>query len=315
MADLMGDPGPVTPGHLLHVGFPKAGSTALQSWFKAHPDMIFEIDALAGYRGAQALTRDVAGRQEAAWHVTSSEHLAMPMVTHDPDDLSEFTGSWPEGRRRVCELLGRIFPAATVLIVTRGFRSVLASAYSQYVREGGSQTIEQLYGRGAKPGLPLTAGDIWDYDATIALYERAFGAQNVVVLPYELLAEDASAFIGLLEDRLGLPHAGIDVPRVNVSLTAAELTWYPRFSRCASRGAALLGNRGELLTARYRARLGTTPLHRAATVLSALTPSRSAAAAATVPAAMLAACAGRAVRLAARAEYHPYRAEYLEPGG
>lgn len=69
----------------------------------------------------------------------------------------------------------------------------------------------------------------WDYDRVVGCYEAAFPGQ-VIVLPYELLRDNPEEFIGSLEGRFGLDHvplAGV----INESLSAAELAWYPLFTR------------------------------------------------------------------------------------
>ena len=39
-----------TTGHLIHIDYPKTGSTFLQGWFNANPQLAFLIDGLAGFR-------------------------------------------------------------------------------------------------------------------------------------------------------------------------------------------------------------------------------------------------------------------------
>ena len=49
-----------------------------------------------------------------------------------------------------CDALGALFPTAHVLLVTRGFRSLILSSYSQYARTGGAVEIEDFL-RGGMP--------------------------------------------------------------------------------------------------------------------------------------------------------------------
>jgi hypothetical protein len=56
-------------------------------------------------------------------------------------------------------------------------------------------------------------------------------APNVIVLPYELLRDDAVAFFGEIARRLGLADVGVPAGRQNPSLSPIELTWYPRLTR------------------------------------------------------------------------------------
>ncbi len=126
---------------------------------------------------------------------------------------------------RGCRLLHRLFPSATILIVTRAPRAILLSAYSQYVRSGGDRSFSDFC------GLAAESGRWWDYDHVIRLYEEAFGAENLLVLPYEALRDDPESFCRLIEARLGLAPAPVSRMPHNPSIGGASLVWYPRFTR------------------------------------------------------------------------------------
>lgn len=304
------------PRHLIHIGFPKAASTSLQAWFAARPDILFVRNGLAGFVGAEAFARDVAQRTSSArLYVTSSEHLSVPRRNDtDAADPPE-DGTIDERRRRACQLLHGLFADPTILIVTRGFRSILVSAYSQYVRSGGHLSLpafmRMLVDSGAENGTNVA--DYFDYDSTIETYERAFGPERVIVLPYELLVEDPARFVVALEDRLALPHLDVGLARANAGLTPAELTWYPRFARLAIGVDHHLGGREGLALPRLFPPVGAPKTRRLATLLGRLIP-ESGDPAGTVPEEILARCAERATHLAERAEYRPFRDAYRPAG-
>src|SRR3954467_7065515 len=68
--------------HLIHIGFPKAGSTFLQHWFAAHPQIAYAKGGNAGIEGAFAIV-DAALSPAAPqrWRVTSAEALTAPLAT------------------------------------------------------------------------------------------------------------------------------------------------------------------------------------------------------------------------------------------
>ncbi len=118
-------------------------------------------------------------------------------------------GTLGERQARACALLAESFPDAHVLIVTRGFRSMILSSYSQYVRVGGTDDLEtQVWQGGENP---------WRYDELIAMYRARFDGR-VIVLPYELLARDPVAFRGEMERRLGVAPFEFTDAVVNCSL-------------------------------------------------------------------------------------------------
>jgi hypothetical protein len=216
--------------HLIHIGYPKTGSTFLQHWFAAHPQIAYVHGGIAGFRSIYAMIAEAAaGQPDPLWRVTSHEALASPF----PDagkrsiDLAQpGEGTPAERQARACALLADLFPDAYVLIVTRGFRSMILSSYSQYVRVGGTDDLEtQVWQGGENP---------WRYDETIAMYRARFG-DRVIILPYEMLARDPGAFRAEMERRLGVAPFDFADAVVNRSLSPVELRWYPRIARLVRR--------------------------------------------------------------------------------
>ncbi len=216
--------------HLLHIGYPKTGSTFLQHWFAAHPQIAYVHGGIAGFRDVYAMIAEAAAAQPGyLWRVTSHEAFSAPFADAGRRniDLARPGEGTPAHRQaRACALLAEMFPDAHVLIVTRGFRAMILSSYSQYVRVGGTDDLEtQVWQGGENP---------WHYDETIAMYRARFGGR-VVVLPYELLARDPAAFRAELEKRLGVTPFDFQDRVVNRSLSPVELRWYPRLARLARR--------------------------------------------------------------------------------
>lgn len=217
-------------GHLLHVGYPKTGTKFLCRWFGAHPQLAYRTDALAGYRDIYDVVEEgVAARPTVSYRVTSCEGFTAPRREARGIALSYADGVAPAvAQRNICASLAGLFPNAHVLIVTRGFRAMILSSFSQYVRSGGAASLEQLIAQ------PPVEGP-WDYDFVVALYRQAFGDDKVMVLPYELLRDDAERFLGTIEAWLGLSPCRIPPDRVNTSLSPVEMYWYPRVTRAVCR--------------------------------------------------------------------------------
>lgn len=300
--------------HLIHIGYPKTGSTFLQSWFERHPALRYEPGGLGGFRNVYEAARPPA--REFDYFVTSFEGLATPHESAGGIRL-EFGGAEPvrpdpvkANQRAVCKVLRAVFPGSRVLIVTRGFKGMIASAYSQSVRMGGrlhpAEMCRELAAR-----LCEDATHYYDFDYLIRLYVEAFGEENVFVMPYEMLRGDQAAFLAALEEQLGIRHADITLGRVNESLSPEELYWYPLISRAVSRAAALLG------PARFRRfytwYVGLTlenRLRHLVRALRLLRPGRRVTAS-DFPEEVLDYCRGRARCLRENPLYAPYAAEYL----
>jgi hypothetical protein len=216
--------------HLIHIGYPKTGSTFLQRWFAAHPQIAYIHGGIAGFRSVYAMVAEAAvGQPDYLWRVTSHEAFSAPFPgagKRNIDFAQPGEGRPADRQAQACALLADMFPDAHALIVTRGFRSMILSSYSQYVRVGGTDDLEtQIWQGGENP---------WHYDALIATYRARFG-DRVIVLPYELLARDPVAFRTEVERRLGVASFDFDDAVVNRSLSPIELRWYPRLARLARR--------------------------------------------------------------------------------
>jgi hypothetical protein len=289
--------------HLIHVGLPKAGSTYLQGWFAAHPQLGYRPGGIAGFGCVFDFAAEaVEPHGRVRWRVTSDETLSAPRadpaggrIRYDREGRSSIA----EEQARACQLLAGTFPGATVLIVTRGFRSVTLSAHSEYVRTGGTELLSEIL-RSPPRDHP------WQYDELIGLYRGTFGADRVIVLPFELLRDAPDRFLGELERRLGLDHFPYSSPPVNVGASAAELAWYPLFTRVARR----LGKSGSRWDRLYRALLYRGRLARPARLLQRLRP-QPLATADLVGEAFLAQFRGSAECLRDEPLYDRYRADYL----
>jgi hypothetical protein len=230
---MVGGASGVVTGHLIHIGYAKAGSHFLRGWFAHHPQLAYATGAIAGFSDVYSMVRASASPTPSAlYRVTSAEAFATPFTSfgHTLLDYRDIARTpMPKVQTQACELLAGLFPGAYILIVTRGFRSMIMSSYSQYVRTGGEESLAWLCGKTsrAEPGS-LTP---WNYDFLIGLYREAFGDAKVLVLPYELLRDDAAAFLGEIGKRLGVADCGVPTGRPNPSLSPLELAWYPRLAR------------------------------------------------------------------------------------
>ncbi|MBV9774691.1 MAG: hypothetical protein JO040_12115 [Gemmatimonadetes bacterium] len=300
--------------HLIHVGYPKAGSTFLQEWFERHPELRYAPGGLGGFHDVYAMCQ--LPESSYRYYVTSCEGLSAP---HRSTGGLRLEGSGEQGglperikdaQADVCALLKTLYPDSRVLVVTRGFRDIILSGYSQYVRNGGVEHLEGMCRRLAGH-LGDDALHYYDFDYLIRLYAGAFGAENVIVLPYELLRDDRDRFIAVLEERLGLTHREIEIGRVNASLSPEELYWYPVISRAVRTAAERLGPaRSERVYRWYARRTFDNRLRPLVGLLARVKPGRKITAA-DFPDELLDHCVGKAELLRDDPLYAPYAAEYL----
>lgn len=294
-------------GHLLHIGYAKTATNFLRAWFAAHPQIGFVHGGIAGFANVHELSRLTGpGRPEPRWRVTSSEVLATPhpevggeRATYDRARRAAL----PAEQGEICDRLAGLFPGAAVLVVTRGFRSMILSSYSQYVRTGGADDLEALI-------ADAQDGAAWHYDRLIALYRAAFGADRVILLPWELLRDDPAAFAGAIEARLGLdPGPPLPGRRYNPSLSPVELRWYPRLTRAILALPVGARARKRLFEAHARATFRNR-LRRPIALLQRLRPAPPVTAE-LIPDALVERFRGQADLLRCEPLFTPYSADYL----
>jgi hypothetical protein len=293
-------------GHLIHIGYPKTGSNFLRRWFRGHPQLAYTDGGIAAFRNVYEIVKDGAALPwDALYRVTSAEGLATPQASFG-DAVYDLDTPPPvamnAAQAAVCRTLAELFPTATVLIVTRGFRGAILSMYSQVARNGGNLEFEPFCA-GLESAISARE-DGWDYSHLIGLYTAAFGPANVIVLPYELLRDDANAFTNTLADRLGIDRFAAPPERVNTSLSPEELYWYPRISRVVKSAAP----RG--LLRRYALAALNNRLRVPIRVLQRLHPGTPITAAA-IPQSLIEAFRGRADWLRDNPLYAAYASDYL----
>lgn len=293
--------------HLLHVGYPKTGSTFLQRWFEAHPQLSYVEGGIGGFRDVYSIARDNAVPHDPPlYRVTSAEVLTAPIPDAGKavvDYERVFDVPVAIAQLQVCSTLAGLFPNATVLIVTRGFRSMILSTLSQYVRTGGELDLLEMVRKANEERDPRFLQS-WDYDTLIAAYRHAFGADSVFVLPYELLRDDAGAFIRTLAARLGVDPFPTGKDRLNESLSPVELYWYPRLTRVLRR---LPGRR---LRAAFADAAMNNRLRRVIAALQRLRPGAPFTVA-SIPEGLVDLYRGHAESLRGNPLYAPYAADYL----
>ena len=283
-------------GHLIHVGFPKTGSNFLRRWFRVHPQLAYFEGGIAGYRDVYEIAREAAApRRDVLYRVTSSESLTTPRreLSRNEEDTDPTVS-----QESACGLLASLFPNAHVLIVTRGFRSMIVSSFSQYVRSGSAVSLEEFASH------PLIDRP-WDYDRVVSMYRAAFGVEKVVVMPWELLRDDVDRFVRTLEERLGLAHFAAVPGRLNTGLSSAEMYWYPRLTRVIDR--LPIGSRLKRL---YLHGVFRNRFRRAIAVLQRVRPTPPVTAD-SIPEALLVAYGAKARTLRQDPLYAPYVADYL----
>lgn len=105
--------------------------------------------------------------------------------------------------RAMAERIRAVLPDARIVLFVRRQPAMIAAAYAQYLRGGGTHgphrylfPQDYLFGAAAEPWkAPRFSFDHFDYDRLAAWYAELFGRDRVHVFLYEALAADQPGFL------------------------------------------------------------------------------------------------------------------------
>jgi hypothetical protein len=109
--------------------------------------------------------------------------------------------------KQIADRLRGVFPDSRVLIVIREQRTMIASTYTQYVKAGGAWSLPEFLDPPKKQNWRVPWFDFrhFEYDHLIRYYHSLWGAENVLVLPYERFARDGRGFVEEIARFAGRP--------------------------------------------------------------------------------------------------------------
>jgi hypothetical protein len=211
---------------LLHVGYHKTASSWLQNKIFADPSfgfalhqpretVIFELVA------PNPFSYDADGiRRAFAMDATDR----MPVISHERLSGHPLFNGYDA--RDIADRLACAFGGSRVLIVIRRQLDMMLSLYKHHVRLGGTERIHEVWQPRTNRELrrPTPGLDVFEYHHLIAYYQKLFGQEHVLVLPYERIRGDATSFVGDICAFVGLPRP-TEVPETieNPSVSAGGL--------------------------------------------------------------------------------------------
>lgn len=176
---------------LVHIGMPKCAS----KWLQIHL-----FNAAHGYEVVldpwQCNTAFVSDRsfcwQPPSIPIQRNQNL-VPVITSEA-----LAGSPMSGGSNAETMLFRLratIPEAKILIMIREQASMIRSMYQLLVNWGYPYPIESLLENNLEGYVPHFSLDFLKYDKMIESYQNSFGAENVLVLPFEYFLHEPTAFI------------------------------------------------------------------------------------------------------------------------
>ena len=204
--------------HLVHIGFPKTATTWLQEEFFPRVKNINYIDKhivnelFANPDAFSFSAANVAQRLEKldmqGGFLMSSELLVGTM------NRGWLRGFWPtQNAQRIKECI----PNAQIIIFLRNQPDLIASAYLQYVKNGGNYSVSRYLN---SSNYNLFSFDHLNFLNIVGLYASLFGKENVHVYLYEDFVANKQAFLHQFcsEFDLDVDFSNVNLEPINTGL-------------------------------------------------------------------------------------------------
>lgn len=205
--------------YLIHIGYAKTATTWLQTYYFTRREAGFSF-----VRERKARIPNGIGGKSPGRYI-----MELPLFHYDPpavrkvvDELfaadraagltpaisnEQLSGSPPAGGWPASEHAWRLassFPDARILIVVREQRSMIRACYMQYLRAGGTMSLEEYMAGPKDDQLPQPDLHFFRYDALLRHYLKLFPRDQVLCLPYELFRDRPAEFLSALDTFAGV---------------------------------------------------------------------------------------------------------------
>lgn len=185
---------------LLAIGYFKTGSTWLDRHLFQNPDSGFIWAGHGSLRhqivGPHPLAFDTAKcSEQIKKYLTAQSDNKVPVIAMER--LSGHPHSGAYDSKEIADRLAALFPNARILIVIREQKQMILSTYNQYVRASGCCSLKNYLTLSQLPGykVPLFSCNHFAYHLLIDYYQKLFGSDNVLVLPYEQFRTEPKSFV------------------------------------------------------------------------------------------------------------------------
>ncbi|WP_177428418.1 sulfotransferase [Candidatus Venteria ishoeyi] len=184
---------------LIHIGYHKTASTWLQKqFFPKHP----QIDFIAGH---QLLWPHLINFHPLLFNAEQARTVFSPLLQRaeaagklavlSSERLSGNPHSGAYDNTLLAERLQTLFPQAKILLMVREQTDAIVSNYKQYIKMRGLCTLDEYLNPPVDGKIPLFRLDNFQYHYLAAYYVSLFGENQVKVMCYEQLRDQAEDFI------------------------------------------------------------------------------------------------------------------------
>lgn len=197
---------------IIHIGYQKTATTYLQTKIFSRSDLFQQPWGIQPPRAIEhfvlehpeSFDPEKVRRDFSA--ALDHNSRSRPVISHE--DLSGYPIYGRYYIDRVAQRLHETFPSARLIVGVRRQSTMLKSQYFQYVRQGGTASLDTLInsGTGREGFRPTIRLDHFDYDRMVRYLAAFFGIENILVLPLELLQREPKTYTRMLLQFCDLPE-------------------------------------------------------------------------------------------------------------
>lgn len=223
------------PVPLIHVGFPKAISSWLQKYYFQPDCGFFKIldsleTQLAIIKPSPFHFDASAVQRTLAQHAQRQVGEAIPVITAEALSGNMYCGGF-DGHE-LAQRLKTVVPQGRLLLMVREQRSLIRSLYKSWIVWGMPHSIERMLQPSTPDLAPQFNLDFLRFDQRVTCYQQLFGADNVLVIPYEAFKQQPIPVLQQIHRFAHAPETTLpaldDLPvrkRVNRGTSLSWLYW------------------------------------------------------------------------------------------
>jgi len=197
----------------IHIGYPKTGTTFLQNEIYPNLSEICYIQRpLIREPIARLLRQDEFSFDYKKTRLELEAHLRRGKNIISKEGLvGNFFIHKAVTSKLIADRLSILFPDAKIIITIRNQYGMIESLYKQYVHTGGTKSLREFINfNGNKFEYSYTdwnltvSPEMFNYLGLVEYYEKLFGRENILVIPFELLKKDPMQFVKRLFGWIGI---------------------------------------------------------------------------------------------------------------
>lgn len=222
---------------LIHIGYPKTASSWLQSTIFAKESTGFCVpwknivrEGMSKGLSRDAVTQfvetnnfDLEATQQVFYPYleTASKKDLIPVISNEflSGGFAVYPKNYYQGLEKdIVKRLYQTFPQANILMVIREQKSIIISAYKEYIKRGGKLKFKRFLSEIIRP-------ENLKFDELITEYQTTFGQDKILVLPFEMLKGNQEKFCQSIFSFVGLPYKDCtSTVEKNIGFTGSQVS-------------------------------------------------------------------------------------------